>query len=465
MNKNIEICQLLLKDKRIDPTIRSHEGLTPLFLGIATNAPIEIIKMLVRKKQTLIGICNNEEIAPLHEAVKNKRLDIVKVLIANGAHVNAYDLDLENALHYAASSADHEMIEYLLKETEIDVTAKNRDEMNPLCLLIVRSRNQPEDIVSSCFHLLLEYTFEKDQFSGTYNIEDIFQPAFLAAVYSHKEIVKFIIHNIYSVSNSRYKFISELCDAFVAETLNDEDEEIFYYLLVFLHEKINRYDKFHFPRFAEINYFMSVRSVMHVTLKLLSTHESVDLTIRLMKHLEEIGFNIIRVKEFEDNLGMILCDKFSKLPATDPNHQFQLDCAKHLLEYYSTRQIKMNDVIRSFLHSIAIARLSEGNNLSNMESILRLLFRFQSTFFFDVSCWKQISEFKNLHDNIRQIVLWINETFGTHEVTCKIMNENAIIYKLKHLCRNSIRSCIKNSHAITTFGLPECLQNYLIYVE
>lgn len=447
--------------------IRSHEGITALFLAIGTNAPIEIIKLLVKKKPALVDIKNNEEIAPIHEAIKHRRLDVVKVLINGGANVNAFDLDLENSLHYAASNCDYELIDYLLNKTEIDSSAKNRDEMNPLCLLIVRSRNETEDVVSSCFHLMLEHTFEKDHFSKTYSIADIFQPAFLATVYSHKEIVKYIIHNIYSVNNSKFEFIKQLFEAF-EDSDNDgdeDDEELFYYLLVFLHDDINRFDRFNFPRFSEINYFMCVRSVMFVIQKLLISQKSVALALDLITHLEMIGLHIARVREFEDNFGMILYNKFSKINLNNQNLQIRIDCTRTLLEFFMLKKIKINNVIRSLLHSIAISPETEGNNLENMSSLLRLLFRFNATFFIDGDCWKQINEFKNLHDNIRHIVLWINETFGTIEVTCKILDVK-IVYSLKHMCRNLIRQKFrKKLLAIDQLELPESLINYVLYVN
>lgn len=440
--------------------IRSYEGLTVLFVGIVTNAPIKILTLLIKKKPALVDIKNNEEIAPIHEAIKMRRLEVVKLLIENGANVNVYDLDLENSLHYAASNCDYEIIEYLLKETEVDSTAKNRDDMNPICLLIVRSRNEPEDLVVSCFHLMLEHSFDKDTITRTYLIEDIFQIAFLAAVYSHKEIVKFIIHNIYSISNTKYNFISQLCEAYNNSSVSDDEEEVFYYLLVFLHDKIDRFDKFSFQRFAEINYFMGIRSVMHVIEKLLISQETVKLAIRLISQLENLGFQIIRVREFEDNFGMVLFTRFSNI-----NHEFyqqQLESTEELLEFFKLHHVKMNRIIKSFLHSIAIARSTEINNFDIMIPVIQLLLAKSTTFFVDEDNWKQISEFKSLHENIRRIVLWINEEFGT-KMTCDIL-EIKIVFPLKHLCRNVIRDRLKNDiEKLLHLDMPESLVNYLMY--
>lgn len=190
IKKNLEICKLLLNHHRFDSTIQSYEGCSALMIAIIANVSIEIIELIITKNPLLVTIKNNEEVPPLHEAVKNRRLDIVKLLLSNGANVNNFDLDLENALHLAASNTDYDMIDYFLSETEVDSRAKNRDEMNPLCLLLVRSRNEDQDLVARCFYLMLEHSYDKSPLTNTYAISDVFQCAFLACVYSHTEIVK-----------------------------------------------------------------------------------------------------------------------------------------------------------------------------------------------------------------------------------------------------------------------------------
>jgi ankyrin repeat protein len=459
VKKNIEICELILKNKKFDATVRSFEGLTALFVAIVSNVDYEIIELIVKSKKELVNERNNEEVSPLHEAVKNRRIDIVKLLIENGANVNSYDLDLENALHYAASNCDYDMITYLLNETEIDPSAKNRDDMNPICLLLVRSRNEPSDIVLSCFHFMLEHTYEKDTFTNNYKVEDLFQAAFLATVYSHTEIVKFIIHNIYSKNNSKYEFIKRLCDSCEV----DEDEEFLYYLLVFFHDKINRYDKFSFPRFSEINYFMGVRAVVYVVQKLLETNDSVILAISLLEEIKTIGINI-RVREFEDQIGVLVYERFSNC-----NYgKHHIDNVSRLLEYFYEKNFNINTTVKSVLHSTAVAKESHPNIINSTIEILSVLLPFTTTFFTDQDCWKQINEFKNLNENIRTIVMWLNENYG-NAMTNSILDVK-IIYSLKHICRNVIREnlgrnlrLLQNHSMLLKIGLPDILVKYLEY--
>lgn len=399
-------------------------------------------------------------VPPLHEAVKNRRLDVVRLLLEYGANVNDLDLDSENSLHLAASNSDYNMIEFLLNDTEVDSRAKNRDEMNPLCLLLVRSRNEDQDLVARCFYLMLEHTYDKSVLTNTYEIGDIFQCAFLACVYSHTEVVKYLIHNVYSVANTKYDFIrklSEHCDA--------ENTEFLYYILVFLHDDIDRYDKFSFPRFSEINYFMCIRSIIHVISILLPSDDAVELIVTILQHMKTIAFNI-RVKEFEDQVGVLLHGKYSLVVIQDSD----IEKVDKILSYLLSKGFKLNLMVKSFLHSIAIARESDKINIESTMKVLRLLLHYATTLFVDLENWKQINDFKNLNPQIHQIIEWLIKNFGNLR-TNAFLDMN-VVFSLKHFCRNQIREQLNydakvlcNHHKLITLGLPEMLINYIAFKE
>lgn len=458
IKKNLEICKLLIEHNQIDLTVRSYEGCTAMMIGIVANVALEIIELLVEAQPSLVTIKNNEEVPPLHEAVKNRRLDIVKLLLENGASVNDFDLDLENALHLAASNSDYDTIEYLLNETEVDTRAKNRDEMNPLCLLLVRSRNEDQDLVARCFFLMLENTYDKEFPSNTYTISDIFQCAFLACVYSHTEVVKFLIHNVYSVNNSKYTFIrklSEFCDG--------DNTEFLYYILVFLHDEIDRYDKFSFPRFYEINYYMCIRSVIHIIEVLLQADDAVQLIETILDHMKLIGFNV-RVKEFEDQIGVLLHTKYSKdaIPAED------LRKIDKIFEYLMSKGFRLNLMVRSYLQSIAISK--EFVHIESTKRLLRVLLHFATTFFVDLENWRQINDFKALNPQIQQIIEWLVRSFGNLTIA-KYLDLN-LVYSLKQISRHKIRMQVQhdtkilcNHQSLLTLGLPDVLLNYIVYKD
>lgn len=393
--------------------------------------------------------------------MKRRRLDVVKLLVQSGASVNNFDLDLENCLHFAASNCDFDMIEYLLKETEVDPTANNCDDMNPLCLLLVRSRNEPSDVVSACFHMMLEATYEKDITTNNYRVEDLFQPAFLATVYSHTEIMKFIIFNIYSSHNSKYEFIKKLYESCIL----DEDQEFLFYLLVFLHDNIDRFDKYSFSRFSEINYFMCIRSVIYVLQKLLESNETVLLAIALLDELDKIGMRF-KVKDFEDQIGNLLYERFTNASFNE-SHLANID---QLLNYFFTKGYNINTTIKSVLHLVAIAKDTQPNVINAAVDVLKILFTYNTNFFVDIDSWKYISEFKALNEGINSIVVWMNENYG-NQMTNRMLDMKCV-YSLKHLCRNVIREQLKanlklthNREFMLSLKLPDVLVNYLIFKQ
>lgn len=427
-------------------------------IAIMTNCPIEIIEVLVSRKPSLVLIANNEEVTPLHEAVKNRRLDIVKRLVEHGANVNALDLDHENSLHLACSNTDYDIIEYLLNETEVDPKAKNRDEMNPLCLLLVRSRNEHQDLVARCFYVLLEKTYQIHPVTQSYAIKDIFQCAFLACVYSHTEVVTYLIHNVYSVYNSKYEFIKKL-----SEYCDGENTEFLYYILVFLHDDIDRYDKYYFPRFYEINYYMCIRSVISIIDMLFMADDAVELIITTLEHMKSIEFNI-RVKEFEDQLGLLLHTKFTNGLISDKD----IVKLNEIFRFFLDKNFEVNSMIRSFLQSIAVAKESREFSLESTKQVILVMIHYSTTFMTDLENWKQINDFKYLNSNIRQIVEWLARNFGNYNLV-RFLDMN-LLFRLKNLCRNEIRlqlgldtRIICNETKMNELGLPESLMQFIAF--
>lgn len=428
-----------------------------MFIGLFANVSYEIIECLVKAKPAIVTIKNNEEVSPLHEAVKNRRLDVAKLMIEHGANVNDLDLDQENVLHLAASNTDFEMIKYLLDNTEVDTRATNRDEMNPLCLLLVRSRNESQDLVSRCFHFMLEPTYDKNLITDTYEISDIFKCAFLACVYSQLEVVRYLIHNIYSVNNSKYEFIRKLtdhCDGF--------NNEYLYYILVFLHDSIDQYDQFAFPRFHEINYYMSIRAVIQIMETMLPTDEAVEAILEVFHQMEITGFNI-RVKEFEDQIGVLLHESYS-MTAIKPEDLEKVD---KIFAYLNQKKFKVNFMVCSFLHSIAISKESDAINVESAIKVLQILLRYANTFDVDYTIWQEITEFKNLNPRITQIIDWIINDFGSMRLA-NLLNIN-VLFSLKHLARSEIRQLcsgvLNNPEKLASTGLPEVLLDYVVFKD
>lgn len=384
----------------------------------------------------------------------------MKLLLQYGADVNDFDLDHENSLHLAASNSDYDMIDYLVNYTEVDPRAKNRDDMNALCLLLVRSRNDNQDLVQSCFHAMLEHTYDKNYQSPVYEVRDVFQCAFLACVYSHMEVVKFLIYNAYSSSWWKYPFAPKLL-----ERCDSEYAEFLYYILVFVHEDIRRYDQFGFPRFYEINSFMSVRSTIHAISVLLDDDDAVELVTKMLTHLKNLSFHVL-VKEFEVEFGTLLHQKYSfeEIPDSD------FEKADRILQYLMEEGFKLNLILRSFLHSIAIVRHYEMISVESSMRIVQLLLRYTPAFFTVPDNLKQIKDFMKLNSPVRQIVERLARDFSDPRTAAYL--DIDCVFSLKHSCRNRIREQLRydervlcNNPKMITLGLPQVLINYIAFKE
>lgn len=104
----------------------SWEGETALFIACqSSEVSLEIIGMLLDKDAELVLYVNNEWVSPLQKATEMGRLDIVELLLKNGAPINHPDLDEETALFYAIRDNNPELILYLASVPECDLHHRN----------------------------------------------------------------------------------------------------------------------------------------------------------------------------------------------------------------------------------------------------------------------------------------------------------------------------------------------------
>lgn len=449
VKNNLDVVKLLLSQNKIDLKIKSYEGQSALFVGIGT-ASYEVLEELLKKEPTLVLMNTNEDVSPLHEAVKSQRLNIVKLLLEYGANISHVDLDAENVLHIACSVINFELIEYLINETEVDPTAKNLDGMNPLCVMLIRSGNENQDLVLRTFFLLLERTYEKDLITNNYTIKDIFQPTFLSCVYSQYEVINYLIHNIYSQNNSKYKLIEKL-DNMCRDNVIEND--FLYYIFVFLHDDIKHYNQFSFPRFSEIHQMMYLRATIQIMIKATDP----QLVITLLENLQEIGFKL-RTKEFEDQLGYTFLSTFSEGPIDDNNLQRVLT----IVQYLNKKGFNLNLCLRSYLQSTSITPENRLNQLS-ISTVTNLLLRYSWNFITNDKHWRQISFFYTLNQVTRLVIEQIVINFGCPKNFSFVPDIPAIVFPLKHLCRNVIRENLKTKKHDYNFNLPKCLENYIAF--
>ncbi|MFP3033742.1 MAG: ankyrin repeat domain-containing protein [Wolbachia sp.] len=121
-NDTPEIVQLLI-EKGADINAKDKSGKTPLDLA-NQNDKIKVIEFLVNKSASL------NEMLPLHWAVENCSLKVVKLFIDNDS-INAKDRDGKTPLHLAAKTGRSEIAE-LLVDNKADINATDTSSWTPL---------------------------------------------------------------------------------------------------------------------------------------------------------------------------------------------------------------------------------------------------------------------------------------------------------------------------------------------
>ena len=103
--------------------IAAYDGTTPLLLAIEENKP-KIVELLIKEgKANIYGVYAEEtEKYPIYCAVKNKNLNMIKILLDNN-----FDLKREpSILSYAIENGDENIIKYLVeKGSDVDYTSIN----------------------------------------------------------------------------------------------------------------------------------------------------------------------------------------------------------------------------------------------------------------------------------------------------------------------------------------------------
>ena len=76
------------------------------FTWAAWHGHVDVVKVLIQNGADVNAVAVNKWTA-LHFAAENGHVDVAKVLIQNGADVNAVHKDKRTALHIAAGSEGH----------------------------------------------------------------------------------------------------------------------------------------------------------------------------------------------------------------------------------------------------------------------------------------------------------------------------------------------------------------------
>lgn len=216
---SVECIKFLLTINEVDTTAETFEGETALHIACnVPNVSLEIITLLVEANPDLVLFVNNEEVDLLQCSIKQKRLDIVKLLIANGAPVNNQDLDGDTALHIAAIESQLDVIRYLIYETHCDPTICNGRGMTACFLqfLDFLLNVMPVSDLSAdqieCFEELTQFTYNERDTNNTKEVEsELNQMIFFGYQYEQpRSCLYFIIVKLFYVPPSKQYFFKKI---------------------------------------------------------------------------------------------------------------------------------------------------------------------------------------------------------------------------------------------------------------
>ena len=140
----LRMIQILLKAA---PSVVEEENLTnsfgdtPLHIAVK-NKNLDVMKLLLTEsppllKQKMLETCNKEDCTPLHMAVSVRNNDeIIELLIANGANVNHQNIHGNTPLHSAAQKSNSDEARILLNNGAV-IDMPNRDRETSLHMAVV----------------------------------------------------------------------------------------------------------------------------------------------------------------------------------------------------------------------------------------------------------------------------------------------------------------------------------------
>jgi hypothetical protein len=116
----------LLSIRNITVNVKDdRKGWTPLHLA-AYNGHVEIIRLLLLNGAE-VNAKNNRGRTPLYCAALNGHIDILHLLVENGADLEAQDDDGWRALHYAALHGHLPFIQELISRYHVDINARRNN--------------------------------------------------------------------------------------------------------------------------------------------------------------------------------------------------------------------------------------------------------------------------------------------------------------------------------------------------
>jgi ankyrin repeat protein len=142
-----QVTALLAKDPTLVNTF-SNDGFAPLSLAVFFGHPETVNTLLAAGADVNAASRESMKVTPLASAAAAKRIDIARVLIANGANVNAKAANDFSPLHDAAANGNLDLVKLLL-EKGADINAKTNDGKTPLAYAQEHNRAEVAEFLQS----------------------------------------------------------------------------------------------------------------------------------------------------------------------------------------------------------------------------------------------------------------------------------------------------------------------------
>lgn len=135
-NGHLEVIKLLIGSKDADLEIEDKDGDKAIHHAAFGNEPkvIEILLSMegrVLKSNLELNSRNKKMQTALHIAVNKGHIDVIKVLLDNGAHTSLQDIDGDTPLHDAITKKYHDIIKLLL-DANADISICNKHGFNSI---------------------------------------------------------------------------------------------------------------------------------------------------------------------------------------------------------------------------------------------------------------------------------------------------------------------------------------------
>ncbi|XP_031826940.1 nuclear factor NF-kappa-B family member relish isoform X2 [Nomia melanderi] len=137
-----------------DPNRSDEHGCSPLHIAVKNPHTAACVDALLSDKKTNIETHNDVGWTPLHLAAEAGSYTAVCLLVQAGVNVNSTDMSYgRTALHIAVDGGHKDIVEYLLKKTNIDVNKRNFSGNTALHTAVVHSGIRAKELCA----LLIKY--------------------------------------------------------------------------------------------------------------------------------------------------------------------------------------------------------------------------------------------------------------------------------------------------------------------